>query len=228
MSCPYADWDGSYVLGSLSAAERLEFERHLDTCDTCSRSVRDLAGMPGLLSRVDATVVEGGAVAPPLPPTLLPALLRGVRRGRRRRVTLAVSGMAAAAVLAAGLTAVVTQRDEPDRPPVAASPSAPARTMHPVAGAPVRATVALNGVPWGTKIELTCTYGPRTGGYDLPTRATYALYVRTATGTEQVGTWDAVRGATMHFSAGTATAPGDIRDVEVRTLSGRTVLDLAG
>ncbi|MCW2756581.1 MAG: putative rane protein [Nocardioidaceae bacterium] len=224
MSCPYADWDGSYVLGSLSAAERLEFERHLDTCDACSRSVRDLAGLPGLLSRVDPTVVEGRTVAPPLPPTLLPALLRGVRRGRRRRLTLAVSGMAAAAVLAAGLTAVVTHDDQPARPVA----SAPARTMHPVAGAPVRATVALNGVPWGTKIDLTCTYGPRTGGYDLPTRATYALYVRTATGTEQVGTWDAVRGATMHFSAGTATTPGDIQDVEVRTLSGRTVLDLAG
>jgi hypothetical protein len=30
--CAYEMWDGSYVLGSLSPAERREFEAHLDGC----------------------------------------------------------------------------------------------------------------------------------------------------------------------------------------------------
>ena len=38
--CPFAHDDAAYVLGALSPAERLEFVRHLATCDECSRSVR--------------------------------------------------------------------------------------------------------------------------------------------------------------------------------------------
>ncbi len=29
MTCPYATWDGAYVLGSLSTSDRREFESHL-------------------------------------------------------------------------------------------------------------------------------------------------------------------------------------------------------
>ena len=49
--CAFTHDDAAYVLGALSPAERLEFERHLAGCDDCSRSVRSLAGMPGLLDR---------------------------------------------------------------------------------------------------------------------------------------------------------------------------------
>ena len=55
MSCPFAHDDAAYVLGALSPAERLEFERHLGRCDDCTRAVRELAGLPGLLGRVDRT-----------------------------------------------------------------------------------------------------------------------------------------------------------------------------
>ena len=46
MSCPHEHDAAAYVLGALSVAERLDFERHLDTCDECSRSVRSFAGLP--------------------------------------------------------------------------------------------------------------------------------------------------------------------------------------
>jgi anti-sigma factor RsiW len=58
IECPYEMWDGAYVLGSLSPTERREFEAHLDGCEPCSRSVRDLAGLPGLLGRIGPEVID--------------------------------------------------------------------------------------------------------------------------------------------------------------------------
>ena len=72
MRCDFAHDDAAYVLGALSPAERLEFERHLESCDECAHSVRALAGMPGLLDLADARVLEDPPVDTPLPTTLLP------------------------------------------------------------------------------------------------------------------------------------------------------------
>ncbi len=80
---PYSDWDAAYVLGSLSGAERREFERHLLECDSCSASVAELAGLPGLLSKVPADEAAGMLTRSPevpMPPTLLPRLVRSARR----------------------------------------------------------------------------------------------------------------------------------------------------
>jgi len=68
MSCEHSHLDGAYVLGALSPGERQEFERHLLGCEECSRSVRELAGLPGLLALVEAEdleVVVHAAVAAP-------------------------------------------------------------------------------------------------------------------------------------------------------------------
>ncbi|HEU4363285.1 MAG TPA: carotenoid oxygenase family protein [Mycobacterium sp.] len=46
----YATWDAAYVLGSLSAADRREFETHLDRCTSCRGAVTELADLPALLS----------------------------------------------------------------------------------------------------------------------------------------------------------------------------------
>jgi anti-sigma factor RsiW len=48
----YSEWDAAYVLGSLDAAERREFEGHLAGCASCQSAVAELAGMPGLLAQV--------------------------------------------------------------------------------------------------------------------------------------------------------------------------------
>ena len=99
MSCPFAHDDAAYVLGALSPVERLDFERHLGGCDDCTRAVRELAGLPGLLRRVEASVQEHPPVDEPVPDTLLPTWSHEVRRARRRR-TCAAAG--SAAVVAAG------------------------------------------------------------------------------------------------------------------------------
>ena len=50
----YATWDAAYVLGSLSAADRREFEAHLAGCLDCRDAVAELSGMPALLSQLDS------------------------------------------------------------------------------------------------------------------------------------------------------------------------------
>src|ERR1700747_530147 len=110
----YAMWDAAYVLGSLSASDRREFEAHMANCPACREAVADLSGVPALLSRLDreevAAIDESGRVAesssetPALSPELLPSLLATVRwRRRRTRVATWVASSAAAAVLGVGV-----------------------------------------------------------------------------------------------------------------------------
>lgn len=229
-TCDHAEWDGSYVLGALSPSERQDFERHLATCHDCARSVRELAGLPGLLSRVDPVVLEPEPAVAPVPETLLPSLVKEVTRSRRRRLYV-TAGLAAAAVVAVGVVLVQGTTGDDNLPaatPPAATPSAPAGLdMSPIGGAPVTASVAFTPVTWGTKLDLICSYEPTSGEYQLPRRVTYGLFVINRDGsTEQVGTWQALDGRTMRLSAATAARRADIASVEVRTTDGRPVLKL--
>jgi hypothetical protein len=223
MSCEFADRDGSYVLGALSPAERLEYEQHLPGCTDCAQSVRELAGLPGLLSRVLPDVLEQPPADDPVPDTVLPGLLHAVRRGRRRR-SLAAAGLAAAAVtVAATAGGLSSDRSTSGSPPAASA----GRAMAPVGNVPVQARVALSPVAWGTRLDLTCTYGRAGERYHLPRAVTYALFVRTREGrTQQVGTWRALDGRTMRLTAATAAVRQDIASVEVRTTDGHPVLEL--
>ena len=241
MSCPFAHDDAAYVLGALSPVQRLDFERHLAGCDDCTRAVRELAGLPGLLGRVEASVLKHPPVDEPVPDTLLPTLSREVRRARRRR-TLAAAGLAAAVAAVAAVTAVaavivpvvVSQVGDGDAstrdvPVASSSPSGVvAETMDPVGDVPVRASLTLEQVTWGTRLGLTCTYDPDSVDYQLPPEVDYTLFVRTRDGrTERVGSWRSVGGRTMRLSAATAASRDDIASVEVRTPDGRVVLKLA-
>jgi hypothetical protein len=247
MSCDFAHDDGAYVLGALSPAERQEFERHLAGCTDCARSVRELAGLPGLLGRVGEDVLLAPPAPEPVPETLLPALVREVRRSRRRRAW-ATAGLAAASVAAvaavsvaassaltgdgtptAGPTAPVPVSTAPSTGPSAPSTGDPAvpRTMVPVGNAPVRATVSFTSVDWGTRLDVVCTYAPLGGEYGTPHPTTYALFVRTAGGRlEQVATWRALPGRTMRLSGATSLTRRAIASVVVRTADGHPVLQL--
>lgn len=238
MTCTYTTWDGSYVLGALSPADREHYERHLADCPGCEEAVRDLAGLPGLLSRVDEHVVA--APAETAPETLLPRLVREVRRERRRRARVATALAAAAVgvvVAGAATFGVLTGSDAPDATPppagspsVGASPATPgsdARAMAPVGGAPVEGWLTLEPVPWGTRLTLVCTYAPTPRGYGHGQPTDYTLVVRSRDGAErEVATWNAVPGRAMQLTAATATGRADIASVEVRTGDGRPVLRL--
>lgn len=232
MTCEYADRDGAYVLGSLSGVERLEFERHLGSCQECDRAVRRMAGLPGLLARVDVSVLDGlDGLDPtdPVPSTVLPHVHRATRRATRRRlVAVGASAAAVASCLTLGV-AVATGREPTPAPPAVTQPVAPVSLpMSPVGDVPVRADLALEPVTWGTRLDLACTYRP--AAYErLPRRMTYGLFVRTRDGRlEQVGTWRSLEGRRMRLTAATATSRADIASVEVRTPQGQPVLRLTG
>ncbi len=232
MSCRYAHLDGSYVLGALAPAERQEFEQHLHDCPACASAVQDLAGLPGLLARVDVDVLDDAPSADePAPETLLPALVRGVRHLRRRRTVVTAMLAAAAALVVGGAGVAASQLGQPaDRRPAAAptTPAAPkstARPMTAVQPAPMSARVAVQPVAWGTRLVLTCRYDPDDTGYGEAPE--YALVVRTQDGrTEQVATWRALPGQQMELSGATSARAADIAAVEVRLTGGATVLRL--
>jgi hypothetical protein len=234
MTCPLSFDGAAYVLGALSGPERLEFERHLADCEPCTSGVREMAGLPGLLSRVDASVLETPPPDAHVPDTLLPSLFHAARRARRRR-TLAAAGLAAAVAVAVAAVSAPTvfSNDEAassgraDAAPSARPVSPAGLPMSPSRWTPMEATLAMESVPWGTRLDLTCSYEEDLADYDLPPSTTYVLTVRTVDGrTERIGTWRAVAGGTMHLSAATAAERADIATVEVRTTGGRVLLRL--
>lgn len=216
-----------YVLGALSPDERRAYEDHLHDCTKCTRAVRDFAGLPGMLAQVDSSVLLDGGVGD-TPPDLLPALVAQARRHhRKRRLALLAGAVAAAVVLPLTGAGVATLLQPPTvgEPEVTRTVS-PGRPMEPVGGEAVRGEVAMEGVPWGTRLQLVCEYDAPSGGYtDGP--PSYSLVVVTRDGrSEQVATWRAVPGKSITVLGASDADPEDIATVEVRGSSGAPVLHL--
>ncbi|KDN16050.1 anti-sigma factor family protein [Amycolatopsis rifamycinica] len=206
---PFATFDAAYVLGALAPEDRQRFEEHLRTCDRCAASVRELAGLPGLLARVDtpASLPDTG----PPPPDLLPSVLRRVRRGRRIRFAV-TTGSAAVAVAACVALGVVAW-------PAPAAP--PSVAMTALGQFPVRADARLAAFDWGTQVDMSCSYtGGRSGGE-------YLLVAVSRSGAEtQLATWKALPDNTARLSIGTALRQSDLAALEIRLPNGLPLLRL--
>ena len=155
----YTTWDAAYVLGSLSAAERREFEAHMTDCPLCGSAVGELSGMPALLSQLDrdelAAIDDRSGAAPLLPDELLPSLLAKVSWRRRSRIVTWTAGAAAAAVLAIGVLVGVaghglTSVPTPPQASVSVQPMAQVGTNR------LASTVSLSSQQWGTFISMNC------------------------------------------------------------------------
>jgi len=221
---PYATSAGPYVLGALSPEERHAFEQHLRECPDCRAEVRDLAGLPGLLSRVPLGDVL--AEDPEPPQTLLPALLDRVRRARRTRRTVWISGsLALAACLIAVLALVVVPgigRSTPGPPP--ATPAAFA--MKQVTPGPINATARVSPASGGSKIDLDCVYraAGRNGSYGG--EPAYTLTVLDRYGqTHRVATWRIASGETS-LSSALNVPSDDIEMIQIRDATDAVLLRL--
>ena len=228
---PYTEWDAAYVLGSLSATERREFEQHVAECDSCAQSVAELAGLPGLLGKVPAEDALALSEAPgiPMPPTLLPRLVRSARRRQRQARAYVAGGIIAAAAVAAALVLVLPTV----LPAAEQSQSVEASRslqLSQVVTSPITASVHLVSEGWGTRIEMKCGYGagPTSGSaptYDPSTARSYAMYVTDNHGkSTEVASWWASPGTTA-WPSGTVSLPLDkIASVDVRAVPDGTVL----
>ena len=206
---PFATFDAAYVLGALAPEDRQRFEQHLRTCDRCAASVRELAGLPGLLARVDAPAAVPDAGPPP--PDLLPTVLKRVRRGRRIRT--AVTAVSAAVAVSACVALGVVAWPRPAPPP--------STELTALGKFPVRADARLAAFSWGTQVDMTCSYtGGRSGGE-------YVLVAISRSGEEtRLATWKAVPDNTARLSIGTALRQSDLAALEVRLGDGLPLLRL--
>lgn len=224
----FALYDAAYVMGALSPADRQQFEEHLLGCPACAGSVSELAGLPGLMSKVSHEQLT--AKPEPPPETLLPSLARAVRRERgRRRVAVGAAAAAAAVLIGVGATAI-HRPDFPARAPLAATASPTSGTaslpFSAVVPSPVTASARLVDTAWGTRVDLTCTY--RSAGLYGAAAVPYALVVIDRAGaSQQVATWTAVPDRQLTVVGATSLARGDIAAVEIRTLSGQAILRLS-
>lgn len=203
---------------------------------------------------------EDAAVPDTLLPALLREVRRGRRRRRGQLLVgaAAAAGLVVAGSLAWSETrdepsrdAAVVTPDDPAASATSAPPQSPSQSpstspssgpssgpgtgprtvpMQQVGQQILQASLVLEEVDWGTRLELTCSYAePKEPGlYGESPAATYTLVVQTRSGRwEQVAAWRAVPGRTVTVPAATEARPAQITAVEVRTLSGRPVLELA-
>lgn len=221
----YDTWDAAYVLGSLSATERREYEAHLQTCDRCRQAVAQLSGMPALLGLLDADELPeltATTAEPQLRPEVLESVLAKVqwRRRRSRLVTSAVVGVAAA-VLAVGAVAVV-------RPAVFGAGSSETQAqqlpMNHVAPTPFNATIALSSYAWGTRIDMACSYGDWSSGGPTPPSNLGMVVVGRDGSRDQIATWLGMSGATALPSGNTPMPMDKIAAVQLVSADNGKVL----
>jgi anti-sigma factor RsiW len=222
----YATWDAAYVLGSLSPADRREYEAHLSGCPLCTQAVAELSGMPALLSKLDSQTVAAindQTAEPPTAPNLLPPLLFAVRRRRHRTRLMTWSSSAAAAVLLAIGVFVGIANHSLTSPAVhtAQAPSVSALQMDQVGTKALASTVSLSSQNWGTVIDLRCVcLAPVYAHHDK-----LAMVVVNRDGTHtQLATWVADPGHTATPAGSISTPVNEIASVQVVSADNGKVL----
>jgi hypothetical protein len=223
MTCPHSYSDGAYVLGALSPAERSVYQAHLAECDACAAAVAALAPIPGLLGRVDPAALRSAEEERQQEPGRLTRLLAAAsayrhRYRRIRRWRLAGASLAAAAVVAVGMTIWVVPGD----PEGEQWPPATAMAMTPVVSSlAVTAQVAVAEAPGGTEVWMSCQYQ---GWHEEPARP-YWLVAYGEDGTsEQVGSWLVGPGDEITLTGRTRYSYDELERLELQGSNGTTLL----
>jgi hypothetical protein len=231
MRCEHEHDDGAYVLGALSPAERVAYERHLATCSFCREAVADIAVLPGLLGRLDPTdfakLLDPTVFDERPPPNRMPDLVRTAQSTRRRerkklRVRILSTSLAAAVVaLVAGVGVMFWMSGGPPAPgPAVAGPTV---AMAPVAAdAPISARISLTALPGGTKVALVCSYDNPDADMD-----SYTIWLK-AYGpdgaTDTMGSWVASPGKDFSMTGVTHFAGAGLSRLALVGSDGKTLL----
>ena len=212
----YAMWNAAYVLGSLSAGDRREFETHMADCPPCRQAVVEISGIPAMLSQFDGNDIaeingsDHVSEVPAMSSQLLPSSLAMVRWRRRRTRLMTRTISAAAAVVLTIAVAVGIQGRFPTSPPPQTTASA--LPMAQVGTTLLASTVALSGQQWGTYIALKFVCSAPSDAH----RETVALVVVGRDGSQtRVATWVAIPGHTATPTGSISTPINQIAAVQV-------------
>jgi hypothetical protein len=218
---PFIHDDAAYVMGALSAEDRLAFEAHLVECPRCAQRVAELSGLTDLLDKIPlARVLQPGVDREPPPDLLLPRLMRAARAERRRRsLRLVASGAVAASLVALAVGFGVVQ----------SRPSAPVGVsvaMTPVRPAAVTATLNVTPASWGTKVSLDCRWvGPTTGAASGMKKTYRLVAVPRDGGDPQVlAQWAVLPGEDAKVTGSTDLAARGIAAIELQAVADDAVL----
>ena len=185
-----------YLLDALEPAERAEVTEHLQDCATCQAELASLAGLPGILARIDPADIDAHLEEPPAPlPLPVPP--------PRRRWELAAVAAAIVAVVGAGIGF--------------ASPHGgkePTRVVNASSTAGVHAQFALAAKSWGTEISVRISGAPP-GAHCVLTAFSHF-------GTSSpAGTWQAVYDGTATVTTATDMHLADVQSLELTTTGGQ-------
>lgn len=238
---------GAHVLGALDANEAAAVDAHLADCAPCRAAYDELAGLPALLGLVGAEEAaavgvhdEPGGAGDPVDPAddlgmrRLLARVRAERaRERRRRLTGALAAAAVTVAIAGGGGWAVGQALAPSDTPVAGTtptPS-PAPTAH-VTAPPVRwsatnatlavdGTATINGVPWGTKVDIVL-HGVKRGQV-----CSLTVYDRSGRRWDG-GSWRVAYQDGVRWSGGIAVPANEVVRIEITATGERPLLTIDG
>jgi hypothetical protein len=194
-------------------------------CPVCREAVAEIAVLPGLLGRLDATAasqIVGGEDGVDAPESRLPKLIEAAAKSRRRDSWLRRWRMAGAVLAAAAAAMFASFGFTPDDNPARQDPPAAMAAMTKVQSTPVNAEVALTQTVAGTEVRMHCSYEDEGSGHGP---YTYRLVAYGADGTEeQLGSWMAGPGSDLTLSGVTHFAYNDIDKVELQKNSGEPIL----
>ncbi len=204
---------GAYLLGALSPVDRADVQAHLTACRTCRDELATLAGLPGLLARLDPATLATDADLDPHPdPGLLDRTLVELTRQQRGQVARRrLSAVAASVILLAAGAAggvVLTQLHDPGRVVSSNDP-----------GTGATASFSLHAKAWGTEIGVRLRH--------VPAGTHCRLLTTDRNGRRQtIGAWQADYEGTAHISAATDLPPGQLALLEVATSQDRRLVSV--